>query len=595
MTFAQPVSVTKNTDYVASYRTTVGLYSATPSGLADPLNRDPLVTTGNAGAYSYADAFPGATSSTSYLVDPVFDRLDPVISIAGQDPVPGAVDVSRDDPVKVWFSSAIRSGASLVVTAGGQAVTGSTTLSSDGRTLTFTPASRLPGGSTVSVTLSGVTSVAGASSARRRGATPPRARWTTHRRPCSGRWCRPRRAPTTPPPSSSGCPFTPSIDGKVTAIRFYKGAGNDGSHVGSLWDAAGTKLATVTFTNESPTGWQSARLATPVRLSEGQTYVVSYLAPQGHYASTPSFFSSAYTSGDLTSAAGANGLYLYGAAGGFPVHTYQATNYFVDVSFVPDTPTISVTSRSPTNGETGVDPAVSVNITFSKPIGSGYAMGLKIGTTSVAGVTSLSSDGTTLTFNPTGTLPSGTTVTATVSGVVSTHGAVLADQSWSFQTAAAPAETLFSGLTPAVASTNDPAAVEVGTAFTPTVNGKVTAIRFYKGSGNTGTHVGHLWTGAGVQLAAVTFTQETATGWQTATLSSPVSLTAGQRYVVSYLAPKGHYSHTQNFFSKTWTAGDLTAPAGSNGVYVYGASGGFPTASYKATNYFADVSFVPGG
>jgi hypothetical protein len=36
----------------------------------------------------------------------------------------------------------------------------------------------------------------------------------------------------------------------------------------------------------------------------------------------------------------------------------------------------------------------------------------------------------------------------------------------------------------------------------------------------------------------------------------------------------------------------LTAPAsGGNGVYVYG-SGGFPTISYNANNYWVDVVFV---
>ena len=30
--------------------------------------------------------------------------------------------------------------------------------------------------------------------------------------------------------------------------------------------------------------------------------------------------------------------------------------------------------------------------------------------------------------------------------------------------------------------------------FRSDVAGQVTALRFYKGSGNTGTHVGHLWT-----------------------------------------------------------------------------------------------------
>ena len=60
-----------------------------------------------------------------------------------------------------------------------------------------------------------------------------------------------------------------------------------------------------------------------------------------------------------------------------------------------------------------------------------------------------------------------------------------------------------------------PRRVEVGVKFRADVDGYVTGVRFYKGRGNTGTHIGHLWTprrhAAG---ARVTFTGETATGWQ---------------------------------------------------------------------------------
>ena len=45
--------------------------------------------------------------------------------------------------------------------------------------------------------------------------------------------------------------FTSTISGSITAIKFYKGAGNPGAHTGALWNAAGQRLATATFTNES--------------------------------------------------------------------------------------------------------------------------------------------------------------------------------------------------------------------------------------------------------------------------------------------------------------------------------------------------------
>ena len=47
----------------------------------------------------------------------------------------------------------------------------------------------------------------------------------------------------------------------------------------------------------------------------------------------------------------------------------------------------------------------------------------------------------------------------------------------------------------------------------------------------------------------MTFTGETATGWQTRHLPRRVPVTAGTTYVVSYLAPQGHYSYTSGFFN----------------------------------------------
>ena len=50
---------------------------------------------------------------------------------------------------------------------------------------------------------------------------------------------------------------------------------------------------------------------------------------------------------------------------------------------------------------------------------------------------------------------------------------------------------------PSVASVSETSAVNLGVQFTPQENGWITGIRFYKGSGNTGTHVGSLWTASG--------------------------------------------------------------------------------------------------
>src|SRR6478735_12109806 len=103
--------------------------------------------------------------------------------------------------------------------------------------------------------------------------------------------------------------------------------------------------------------------------------------------------------------------------------------------------------------------------------------------------------------------------------------------------------------TPANPSEADNSAVELGTKFRSDSAGFVTGVRFYKGTGNTGTHVGNLWTTAGANLATVTFAGESAGGWQQANFATPVAITANTTYVVSYYAPVGRYSNDAGLFA----------------------------------------------
>ncbi len=57
-----------------------------------------------------------------------------------------------------------------------------------------------------------------------------------------------------------GLRFSPVVDGFVNGVRFYKAAANTGTHVGSLWNTAGQRLASVTFTNESATRLAAGQL-----------------------------------------------------------------------------------------------------------------------------------------------------------------------------------------------------------------------------------------------------------------------------------------------------------------------------------------------
>src|SRR5207249_4661285 len=137
--------------------------------------------------------------------------------------------------------------------------------------------------------------------------------------------------------------------------------------------------------------------------------------------------------------------------------------------------------------------------------------------------------------------------------------------------------------------------VELGVRVRSDISGSITGLRFYKGATNTGTHVAHLWTNAGVLLDTATFTGETASGWQTVNFATPVPITANTTYVASYHTDAGNYADSTPFFA---SAGVDSAPLhalrsgvdGSNCVYLYGASG-FPSQTWNTSNYWVDVIF----
>jgi hypothetical protein len=165
--------------------------------------------------------------------------------------------------------------------------------------------------------------------------------------------------------------------------------------------------------------------------------------------------------------------------------------------------------------------------------------------------------------------------------------------------AASTSYSLWSNSTiPRTITSSTSSGIELGVKFKSSNSGYVTGIRFYKGVQNTGTHTGSLWTAGGSLLASVTFTKETASGWQTATFAQPVNIAANVVYVVSYFAPNGHYSYNTNYFSRrSYTNGPLTALASksrstsANGVYFNSSTPAFPIKSMNSTNFWVDLVF----
>jgi lysophospholipase L1-like esterase len=145
-------------------------------------------------------------------------------------------------------------------------------------------------------------------------------------------------ATTDPNAVELGFKFRSDVAGFVQGVRFYKGAGNGGTHKGSLWSKAGALLATATFTSETSSGWQEVLFSSPVAISANTTYVASYFAPQGHYQATTNYFANAGADAPPLHALkngvdGGNGVYKYTASSSFPNLTFSSTNYWVDVLF----------------------------------------------------------------------------------------------------------------------------------------------------------------------------------------------------------------------------------------------------------------------
>ena len=611
--FATPVNIAANTTYVASYFAPNGHYSEDGPFFyyrtydAAPLHaqaNSPTTSSTYNGVFFDGHGFPDSTYlGANYYVDVVFsDTGVTPPTVTSQTPAPGATGVTTSVAPTATFSKAVTS-SSIVFTlknAAGANVAGTVSYATGTNTATFTPGAALASGTTytASVTATDTTGV---------GMTQP-ATWTfttagTPACPCTlfATSATPTEVDSADPNAVNlGVRFVPSVSGFVAGVRFYKATTNTGTHTGALWSSTGTQLATGTFSGETASGWQTLQFASPVAVTGGTTYVVSYFAPNGHYSNDSNFFATAFTNGPLTAPASTNGVYMYGSSAAFPSLTYNATNYWVDPIFTtnsgPDTTPPTVTSQAPAQGSGSVSTSAAPSAVFSEPVTSAsIAFTLKTSSgASVAGTVSYNSTTLTATFTPTAALASSTTYTASVSASDTAGNAMTAPSTWSFTTAgsgACPCTLFATNATPTTADSGDPSAVNLGVRFVPSVDGQVTGVRFYKAATNTGTHTGALWSSTGAQLATGTFTGETATGWQTLQFATPVSVTAGATYTVSYRAPSGHYSDDQNFFTTAYTNGPLTAPAGSNGVYLYGAAG-FPSSTYQNTNYWVDPIFT---
>lgn len=344
-----------------------------------------------------------------------------------------------------------------------------------------------------------------------------------------------------------------------------------------------------------------------VASNPGQTSAqVSWTAPStgggvSTYTVTPYIGSTAQTPKTVTGAPAATSTTVFGLTANttytFKVSASNASGASTD-STASNAITTSV-NASPPGAPTGVvaTPAggsarvawTAPDVQSGEPNLTGFTITPYNGSTALS-ATTVSASTTAMTITG---LTNGTSYTFKVAA---SNSAGTGNQS-AASAAVVPRATLFDFGTPATVDAGADNPVTLGLKFQSDVAGSVTGIRFYKSVANTGSHTGTLWDASGNALGSVTFTGETASGWQAALLSTPVTISANTTYVVSYTVAGGHYSVNGGAFtsgldnSPLHALSDLSA---GNGVFGYGSSPTFPTNSYNASNYWVDVLFAAG-
>jgi hypothetical protein len=131
---------------------------------------------------------------------------------------------------------------------------------------------------------------------------------------------------------------------------------------------------------------------------------------------------------------------------------------------------------------------------------------------------------------------------------------------------------------------------ELGVRIRFAEKGQITAIRCYKPEGETGSHIGKIWSVSGDLLYSVGFSGESGSGWQVQEIS-PFAVEANTSLVVSVNA-NAVYPSTPNGLGTLLSKGSISTESGGNGVFNT-TVGAFPSSFYNNTNYFRDIVFQP--
>ncbi len=142
-----------------------------------------------------------------------------------------------------------------------------------------------------------------------------------------------------------GMRFSVTTEGQLNALRYYRAAGETGTHYGMVWRVSDNAvMATAQFTNEdgsSVAGWQQQNIP-PVPLATGTEYVIGVNSGSNHsnyvYPYEYTGLATASTNGLVSVPGTPNGVYgTFNTSSPFlttrPTSSYLNTDYFRDIVY----------------------------------------------------------------------------------------------------------------------------------------------------------------------------------------------------------------------------------------------------------------------
>ena len=131
--------------------------------------------------------------------------------------------------------------------------------------------------------------------------------------------------------------FWADVNGQITQVRVYTNAMEGGNHNVRIWRVKDSTLVAGPYTwniSSGTVGWKAFTLPAPLAIAANTAYIVAVTnSSDGYYAEQVHGFDAPIVNGHLHTYVG-SGVYT-DTLGMMPTLTWENTNYFRDVVFVP--------------------------------------------------------------------------------------------------------------------------------------------------------------------------------------------------------------------------------------------------------------------